>query len=152
VLLRHADGAMLAAKRAGKAQVGRLTDRTDTAPFARQDPRRRRLNATFGHGVRDDGTLTPLYQPQLDLNTRHCTAVEALLSWQDPELGAVSPAEFVPLLESTGLIHPVGRWVIDHACRQARAWLDAGTPRSIAVNISPCSSQPPPSLPSSPRP
>jgi len=66
-----------------------------------------------------------------------CGAVEALLRWEDAELGRVSPDEFIHVAEHTGEIHGIGRWVIDQACVQARRWADAGTPRAISVNISP---------------
>jgi diguanylate cyclase (GGDEF)-like protein len=131
VLLRHADGAMLKAKGAGKRQVGRLDGRYGPAPFARRALILRRLNEAL-----QTEAFTLHYQPQLDLATGNCAAVEALLRWQDRELGAVSPAEFIPILESTGHIHRIGHWVINEACAQARVWLDAGTPRTIAVNIS----------------
>ncbi|RCX26386.1 putative bifunctional diguanylate cyclase/phosphodiesterase [Thioalbus denitrificans] len=78
------------------------------------------------------------YQPQLDLQTGAVVAVEALLRWQCPRRGLVAPMEFIPLLEETGLIGPVGDWVLAEACRQASAWHDAGLPPLvIAVNLSP---------------
>lgn len=132
VLLRHADGAMLKAKSAGKHQVRRLDGRDQTAPFARRAMVRRRLNEALANG-----RLALHYQPKLDLATGSCREVEALLRWDDAELGMVSPAEFIPIAETTDQIHRIGRWVITEACRQARAWLDSGTPRTIAVNISP---------------
>lgn len=132
VLLRHADGAMLKAKAAGKRQVGRLEGSDEAAAFARQALIRRRLQLAL-----ESGAFTLHYQPQLDLQTGDRESVEALLRWDDAELGAVSPAEFIPIAESSDQIHRLGRWVLNEACAQARAWLDAGTPRSIAVNISP---------------
>lgn len=132
VLLRHADGAMLKAKAAGKCQVGRLDGGDEAAPFARQALIRRRLQLAL-----ESGAFTLHYQPQLDLQTGDSESVEALLRWEDPELGAVSPTEFIPIAESSDQIHRLGRWVLNEACAQARAWLDEGTPRSIAVNISP---------------
>jgi diguanylate cyclase (GGDEF)-like protein len=132
VLLRHADGAMMKAKEAGKRQVGRLDGSHETAPFARQGLIRRRLREAL-----DSGAFTLHYQPKLDLATGTCDSVEALLRWEDRELGTVSPAEFIPIAEASDQIHRIGQWVINEACSQARAWLDAGTPRTIAVNVSP---------------
>jgi diguanylate cyclase (GGDEF)-like protein len=132
VLLRHADGAMLKAKTAGKRRVGRLDSRREVVPFARHGHIRRRLREAL-----DSGAFTLHYQPKLDLHTDDCLSVEALVRWDDVELGPVSPAEFIPIAETADDIHRLGRWVIQEACAQARRWVDAGTPRTIAVNVSP---------------
>jgi diguanylate cyclase (GGDEF)-like protein len=77
------------------------------------------------------------YQPQFDLRTGEISGMEALLRWTSAELGAMSPAEFIPVAEETGLIHPIGRWVLRTACRQAHAWRAEGLPMPrIAVNVS----------------
>jgi EAL domain-containing protein (putative c-di-GMP-specific phosphodiesterase class I) len=77
------------------------------------------------------------YQPQIDMQSGSVNGVEALIRWQHPDLGLVSPLEFIPLLEETGLILPVGEWVIRTACKQIREWLDAGfPPLTMAVNLS----------------
>lgn len=77
------------------------------------------------------------YQPKVDLRTGTITGAEALIRWQHPDRGLVLPAEFVPLAEACGLILEIGRWVLHEACRQARAWQDAGLPPMIvAVNVS----------------
>lgn len=77
------------------------------------------------------------YQPQIDLETGQLVGAEALIRWHHPEKGMISPATFIPLAESTGLILPIGTWVIEEACRQLRQWLDDGLPTMrISVNLS----------------
>jgi diguanylate cyclase (GGDEF)-like protein/PAS domain S-box-containing protein len=77
------------------------------------------------------------YQPQIDLHSGRLIGVEALLRWRSAQMGMVLPAQFISLLEETGLIFPVGEWVVREVCRQQRAWHDAGcAPLSIAVNLS----------------
>jgi EAL domain-containing protein (putative c-di-GMP-specific phosphodiesterase class I) len=83
------------------------------------------------------GDFTLHYQPKLDLFSGDVTQVEALIRWDDAELGSVSPVEFIPIAEAGEEIHLLGKWVIDEACTQARRWLDARTPHAIAVNVSP---------------
>jgi diguanylate cyclase (GGDEF)-like protein len=76
------------------------------------------------------------YQPTLDLSCMRPTGVEALIRWRHPVRGVVQPGDFVPLLEETGLITEVGRWVLEESCRQGAEWLAAGYPISMAVNVS----------------
>ncbi|MGM7636700.1 bifunctional diguanylate cyclase/phosphodiesterase [Bacillus sp. Hm123] len=77
------------------------------------------------------------YQPQIDLQTGQLVGAEALIRWHHPKKGMISPATFIPLAESTGLILPIGTWVIEEACRQLRQWLDDGLPNMrISVNLS----------------
>jgi EAL domain-containing protein (putative c-di-GMP-specific phosphodiesterase class I) len=84
------------------------------------------------------GELQLHYQPQVDVRSGGIIGVEALLRWNDPERGQVPPMSFIPLAEDTGLIVEIGEWVMREACRQAKAWLDAGLgPLSVAVNLSP---------------
>jgi EAL domain-containing protein (putative c-di-GMP-specific phosphodiesterase class I) len=85
---------------------------------------------------RDQFTLH--YQPKIDTASGQITGVEALLRWNHPELGTVSPAQFIPLAEETGLIVPIGRWVLREACVQNMAWQRQGLrPVTVAVNLSP---------------
>src|SRR5260370_25877689 len=78
-----------------------------------------------------------VYQPKVSLKTGEITGAEALLRWTHPTRGPVSPAEFIPVAEDSGLILPIDKWVLREACAQARAWVDAGLPLlTIAVNVS----------------
>jgi diguanylate cyclase (GGDEF)-like protein len=133
VLLRHADGAMLRAKASGKGRVGRL--RADTGeshdPSARAAVRRR-LAVAIAHGG-----FALHYQPKGDLLTGQVGEVEALLRWRDEELGVVSPAQFIPVAESSGQIVPIGRWVLDAACAEAASWHRSGHGLVMSVNVSP---------------
>jgi diguanylate cyclase (GGDEF)-like protein len=77
------------------------------------------------------------YQPQVALDTGRICGMEALLRWKSPELGQVAPCDFIPLAEDTGLIMPIGTWVLRQACLQNKAWQDAGLPQlRVAVNVS----------------
>src|SRR5450631_2074247 len=78
-----------------------------------------------------------VYQPQMDIATGRITGLEALLRWQHPDLGLVPPDKFIRIAENSGLIVPIGEWVVRTACRQARNWQDSGLPPvSLAVNVS----------------
>ena len=131
-LLRHADTAMLQAKHEGKRRLGRIDPCRPPTRFARQALIRRRLPHALTNAA-----FKLHFQPLMSIDSAACTAVEALLRWEDDELGRVSPDEFIHVAEHTGEIHAISRWVIEQACVQARLWADAGTPRAISVNISP---------------
>lgn len=86
----------------------------------------------------DNGELLLHYQPQVDMSSGCIIGMEALLRWQHPVMGLVSPAKFIPLAEETGLIISIGKWVLQQACKQAMLWRQAGYPAwTMAVNISP---------------
>ncbi|HEY9199949.1 MAG TPA: EAL domain-containing protein, partial [Gammaproteobacteria bacterium] len=131
VLLRNADTAMYRAKEQGRNSYRFYTADMNARAFERLD-----LESKLRRALeRNEFVLH--YQPKLDLGSGYVTGVEALLRWQHPEQGLVPPGEFIPTLEETGMIVPVGRWVLHEACRQARSWRTAGLPPlSVAVNIS----------------
>jgi EAL domain-containing protein (putative c-di-GMP-specific phosphodiesterase class I) len=95
---------------------------------------------TLENGLRlalDKKELFLVYQPQMDITTGKITGLEALLRWQHPELGLVPPDKFIRITENSGLIMPIGEWVLRTACSQARKWQDEGlTAVSVAVNVS----------------
>ena len=89
------------------------------------------------HHALEQGELSLHYQPKVDLNTGKVTSLEALIRWDNPKLGSVSPVDFIPVAERTGLINEIGEWVIRTACRQARQWVAAGfVDVGVAVNLS----------------
>ncbi len=104
-----------------------------------EDLRNRLDNEQRLHGALGAGQFFLLYQPIVDARSERMTMVEALLRWRDPDRGVISPVEFIPALEQTGLIVPVGRWVLHQACRQAATWPDSDDrrPIGISVNLSP---------------
>ncbi len=86
----------------------------------------------------ENGELRVFYQPKVDIQSRQVVGMEALVRWQHPELGMVSPAQFIPLAEESGQIVQIGQWVLEEACRQCQAWIDEGyEPVRMAVNLSP---------------
>ncbi|AXO88673.1 sensor domain-containing phosphodiesterase [Pseudomonas parafulva] len=93
------------------------------------------LNALEGALIAPD-QLHLVYQPRIDLSVNRCVAVEALLRWTHPALGSISPAEFIPLAETTASIRGITRWVVRHACEQLAAWRADGLDMVVSLNIS----------------
>jgi diguanylate cyclase (GGDEF)-like protein/PAS domain S-box-containing protein len=130
-LINNADTAMYHAKENGR----------NNYQFFKQEMNIRASERQFIEaGLRvalERNELSLHYQPKIDLGTGAITGVEALLRWKHPERGFIPPAQFIPIAEDTGLILPIGQWVLRHACKQSREWLDAGfPPMPMAVNIS----------------
>jgi diguanylate cyclase (GGDEF)-like protein/PAS domain S-box-containing protein len=131
MLMRHADIAMYRAKEAGRNQVQFY----ESAMHARIVERAVIENELRGALARGEFFLQ--YQAKASVDSGEITGVEALIRWQHPTLGLVSPARFIGVAEETGLIVAIGRWVIRTACTQCKAWLDAGLPQlRVAVNVS----------------
>jgi diguanylate cyclase (GGDEF)-like protein/PAS domain S-box-containing protein len=130
-LIRHADIAMYHAKDHGRDNCQFFTPEMNARIVERRTVEgnlRRALN-------RREFLLH--YQPKIDLTTGRMSGAEALIRWHHPERGLVTPQTFVPIAEESGLIVPIGQWVLREACRQAREWQDAGLrPVPVAVNIS----------------
>jgi diguanylate cyclase (GGDEF)-like protein/PAS domain S-box-containing protein len=130
-LLKHADFAMYHAKDSGR----------DNRQFFKRELNmqaleRRSLEIGLRYALERE-ELTLHYQPTINLGSGNIVGVEALIRWEHPEFGLVSPAEFVPIAEECGLMVPIGRWVLGQACHQGQAWQDIGlAPIRIAVNIS----------------
>ncbi len=130
-LLKNADTAMYHAKKAGKNLCRFFVDSMNVAAM-----RRLALESNLRKAL-ERGELFLRYQPQVDLLSGPIVGVEALLRWHNDALGMVSPAEFIPVAEETGLIIPIGEWVLRQACAQAKAWRVEGLPTlRMAVNLS----------------
>jgi len=131
-LTKNADMAMYLAKADGKNGFRFFTREIKT-----QSIEHLKLETALRRALeRDQFTLH--YQPKVDIATGQITGLEALLRWTHPELGMLSPMQFIPLAEETGLIVPIGRWVLKQACAQNMAWQRLGLgPVTMAVNLSP---------------
>lgn len=130
-LLKNADAAMYRAKEQSRNSFQFYTSEMNDRVVERMVIERHLRHAL------ELGQLEMHYQPQVELTNGRIIGVEALLRWHSPSLGAVSPSRFIPLAEETGLIVPIGEWVLKTCCEQNKAWQDAGlTPLTISVNIS----------------
>jgi diguanylate cyclase (GGDEF)-like protein len=129
-LLKHADTALYEAKRDGRGGV--RFHAPQTGPSAEQLTLTARLRHAIMHGE-----LELHYQPVFDVATRWPVAVEALVRWRDPAIGLIPPGDFIPTAEDSGLIEPLGDWVIDQVLTQATAWRAQGIAPEIAFNVSP---------------
>jgi diguanylate cyclase (GGDEF)-like protein len=129
-LLRDADTALYRAKAQGKRRA------VTFSPNMQVDAEDRRSLASDLGMALNAGEFFLVYQPTIDLQTSALTGVEALIRWRHPERGVVEPNDFIPELEASGLIVPVGTWVLNTACRQGAAWMAQGHRFTVSVNVS----------------
>jgi diguanylate cyclase (GGDEF)-like protein/PAS domain S-box-containing protein len=131
-LIKNADAAMYEVKDNGKNDYSYYSLDIENA-------NNRKLAITNGlHKALENGEFQLYYQPKIDISTESVKGVEALLRWNHPILGFISPMEFIPVAEDTGLIIPIGEWVLHEACRQFKEWESHGiAPKSMCINMSP---------------
>ena len=129
-LLRDSDSAMYRAKERGRGRI----ELFDAA--LRDTVERRLATAASLHRALERDEFVLHFQPVVDLSTGRMVSAEALLRWQHPERGSINPAEFIPVAEETGLIVPMGSWVLEQACGQLVEWQQSDPSMSIAVNLS----------------
>lgn len=130
-LLKNADAAMYQAKAQGRNNFQFFTTEMNTRAQQRLS-----MESAMRRALEHDEFLLH-YQPQVSLESGHIIGVEALVRWQHPHEGLISPATFIPVAEDSGLIVPLGEWVMREACRQHQQWLNSGLPlMRMAVNIS----------------
>jgi diguanylate cyclase (GGDEF)-like protein len=131
ILLRYADIAMYRVKEHGRNSVRQFVPEMGSSAISRLD-----MEGAMRRAL-ERGEFLLHYQPKIDLASRRIVGVEALVRWQHPQIGLVHPIEFIRLAEETGLILPLGEWVLAEACRQQVAWRAMGLPPlKIAVNMS----------------
>ena len=129
-LIEKADLAMYAAKQRGKGASQRFLPSMQAKAYSRLI-----LEAALRHALEHNEFILT-YQPRLDLKAQQITGVKALLRWQHPELGVVMPLDFLPVLEQSALILPVGAWVMSTAVAQVRRWQEQGYALTVAVHLS----------------
>ena len=129
-LLRHADVAMYHAKESGRSEFHFFSQEMNSRVFERVQMESRLRRAL------DNGEFELDYQPEIDIGSGRTVGFEALLRWRNPERGRLLPDAFIGAAEASGLIVPIGQWVLREACQQGRRWHDAGLPVVVAVNLS----------------
>src|SRR5262245_22190721 len=123
----------------GRARAARPDAASIRCPVCRCLPRMDTESAAGLEGALERGELVVLYQPIVDLGTLRMVGAEALLRWEHPTRGLLLPAEFIPAAESSGLIVPIGAWILREACQRGVAWrarLPGRSPMGVAVNVS----------------
>ena len=130
MLLKKADIALTHAKDNGRNTYQFFTEQMDLDIQEQME-----LQSQLHNALKNQELLLH-YQAQVNINDHSVTGFEALLRWQHPQKGLILPAKFIPLAERSGLIVPIGEWVLNEACRQAKVWLDNGHPLVMAVNLS----------------